>query len=475
MLDISPNLFLAAQMYVNVGGIGFATSRLYQNSSTPLHPRVLAKISSVHAKMAYDGAAAHSHPPVSAQETQPTSMHDHYYHDDHLDPYRWNPKECHRYLEDRPWADVLKFYSQVAIDRISLSDLIFLGQAEHAGSKKTYHVKNGPPAAATTPKNSLKELKGGKWERITYKIVLSYDGSAFIGWQRQPGLLTVQGVLEQALGRFVDGKRAASLEAEGVPVEAAISVAGRTDKGVHAAGQVCSFYTWQRGIKSVDIETLINRLAPQALRVVNLEQVSRTFHPNFSAQWRRYVYILPLHDLEIEGTHAQENSTATPSGTVEISGENKDGRDSKIPRKPERFDVVAVNELLSQLEGQPLSYTVFARDTKTSRSRGAPTECIIYHARAAVAELPMMDDVFEKERRRVMCVELVANRFLRKMVRVLVATSIREAAAGAPRDGLLRLMGTTCRRATAPPAPACGLCLAEVSYNDFSAANLLIN
>ena len=54
------------------------------------------------------------------------------------------------------------------------------------------------------------------------------------------------------------------------------------------------------------------------------------------------------------------------------------------------------------------------------------------------------------------------------MVRVLVATSIREAAAGAPPDTLVRLTRTPCRRASAPPAPPCGLCLAEVSYGEFS-------
>ena len=48
-------------------------------------------------------------------------------------------------------------------------------------------------------------------------------------------------VLEQALGKFCDGKKAASLKSEGISVEAVVTVAGRTDKGVHAAGQVCSF------------------------------------------------------------------------------------------------------------------------------------------------------------------------------------------------------------------------------------------
>jgi tRNA U38,U39,U40 pseudouridine synthase TruA len=61
--------------------------------------------------------------------------------------------------------------------------------------------------------------------------------------------------------------------------------------------------------------------------------------------------------------------------------------------------------------------------------------------------------------------KLVYNK---QMVRVLVATAIREAAAGADEDALLNLMEATCRRATAPPAPAEGLCLVDVGYEDFN-------
>ena len=96
---------------------------------------------------------------------------------------------------------------------------------------------------------------------------------------------------------------------------------------------------------------------------------------------------------------------------------------SKMLAKPEMFDVLVVNGMLKQLEGQHLSYTVFARDTKSARSRyssqkfvvnalltywkllllfflrfgltssGPPTECILYHARAAIAELPSTEYV----------------------------------------------------------------------------------
>lgn len=60
------------------------------------------------------------------------------------------------------------------------------------------------------------------------------------------------------------------------------------------------------------------------------------------------------------------------------------------------------------------------------------------------------------------------------MVRVLVATLVREAAAGADEDALLKLMDATCRRATAPPAPPEGLCLMDVGYTNFDPQNSLI-
>lgn len=61
-----------------------------------------------------------------------------------------------------------------------------------------------------------------------------------------------------------------------------------------------------------------------------------------------------------------------------------------------------------------------------------------------------------------------------QMVRVLVSTSIREAAAGAGEDALLKLMDATCRRATAPPAPPDGLCLVDVGYDEFRPDSCLI-
>ncbi|KAH7414706.1 hypothetical protein KP509_14G007000 [Ceratopteris richardii] len=373
----------------------------------------------------------------------------HYRHEDGLDDYRWTTKECHRILEDRPWEEVLKFYARVAAGKLSLSDLNFYWNSDYADSVETACLKD-LAASIDVPREledssiPSKVLKGGKWDRRTFKILLAYDGSAFMGWQKQNGLHTIQGLLEQALGKFCDGKRITSLKSEGFDVDAAVVVAGRTDRGVHAVGQVCSFYTWRSDVCSDDVREHINLLEPKALRAISVDEVPRTFHPNFSAKWRHYLYILPLQDNYLHDTCEVESQNA----------------DSKNVVKPKMIDASSINEMLSYLEGKQLSFTIFARDTKASRSRGPPTECFIYHARAAIAELPNMEQG-SKQRSQVLCIELVANRFLRKMVRVLVATSIREAAAGASHDILVRLTEASCRRASAPPAPACGLCLTE--------------
>nr|CAB3468653.1 unnamed protein product [Digitaria exilis] len=182
------------------------------------------------------------------------------------------------------------------------------------------------------------------------------------------------------------------------------------------------------------------------------DEVAREFHPNFAAKWRRYMYIFPL-DEDAKLIFGDEHS----SEALENSEHNI---------KPQNFDVAKVDETLRKLSGKTLSYKMFARDTQASRSVGPPTECFMFHSRAAVAKLFSSNEDC-KEGMRVMCVELVANRFLRKMVRVLVATAIREAATGAGEDALLNLMEATDRRATAPPAPPEGLCLVDVGYKDF--------
>ncbi|HDT13535.1 MAG TPA: tRNA pseudouridine(38-40) synthase TruA [Candidatus Aminicenantes bacterium] len=109
-----------------------------------------------------------------------------------------------------------------------------------------------------------------------YKIVLGYDGTDFLGWQRQPGGRTVQGALEEAL-RGITGKRTV------------VHGAGRTDAGVHALGQAASF---RGSFKLADKVLLraLNAVLPDDVRVFSLVQAPPDFHARRSARSKQYRY-----------------------------------------------------------------------------------------------------------------------------------------------------------------------------------------
>lgn len=111
-----------------------------------------------------------------------------------------------------------------------------------------------------------------------YRLDVAYDGSGFRGYARQEGLRTVQGELEAAL---------ATLLGRGVQT----SVAGRTDAGVHATGQVVSFEHDDRA----DLDRLrrgLNGITGPDIAVWSITEAPEDFNARFSAVWRRYVYRL---------------------------------------------------------------------------------------------------------------------------------------------------------------------------------------
>jgi tRNA pseudouridine38-40 synthase len=108
------------------------------------------------------------------------------------------------------------------------------------------------------------------------KIEVAYDGTDYHGWQVQPGLPTIQGVLEQVIS-----------EIEGKPVQVAGS--GRTDAGVHALAQVAAF-SIENPIPAGNLLRAANRLLPFDIRIVRVEEVDADFHPRFDAKAKTYEY-----------------------------------------------------------------------------------------------------------------------------------------------------------------------------------------
>lgn len=108
------------------------------------------------------------------------------------------------------------------------------------------------------------------------RITVSYDGAGFHGWQVQPGLPTIQGVLEEIVSGI-----------EGQPVHVAGS--GRTDAGVHAFAQVAAF-SIENPIPLPNLRKAINRLLPPSVRVLSTEETHAAFHPRFDAKAKTYEY-----------------------------------------------------------------------------------------------------------------------------------------------------------------------------------------
>lgn len=122
-----------------------------------------------------------------------------------------------------------------------------------------------------------KKEKGKNVER-NIKLTYSYDGSEFFGFQRQPGLRTIQGELEKALK--VIFKKDIDLVS-----------AGRTDRGVHAKKQVSNFFITSN-IPLEKIKKIINDLIPRDIFILDIQEVDFNFSARFSAIYRSYEYYI---------------------------------------------------------------------------------------------------------------------------------------------------------------------------------------
>lgn len=265
-------------------------------------------------------------------------------------------------------------------------------------------------AAAQTLEQSL-HIKGKRTHsrRRTYALVLAYEGWKLNSWGIQPGEetpLSAQGALERALLSTLGSK----------PKK--LSPCGRTDKGVSASCQVCSF---QSSSEHVDKETLrhaVRESSDGAASLVDLTETVAAFHAQFQAHWRRYLYILPL--------------------TQQLR---------------EQVDITQISASVNALEGNRLDMTAFARDTP----RGKATQCRFYRARAGCLHVAGVGE----------CIvfEMVCDRFLRRLARVLVSTCINEAIEGViHHNKLLQIARSQQRTQTAVPAPADGLILTGAAF-----------
>lgn len=238
--------------------------------------------------------------------------------------------------------------------------------------------------------------------------MLEYDGSAFSGWQQQAKGRTVEAELKRAL-REVTG--------QGHTVYAA----GRTDAGAHAEGQVASFHTDGR-IAPRRLVAALNARLPDDVAVLSAEEVPDDFHARYSARWRRYRY----RYLDRPSRPALER-----------------GRCWHV-REP--LDVAAMAEAARALEGRH-DWTSFCSASEPAGDRVREMRSARVARKGAFVEL-----------------ELVAEGFLRGLVRSIAGALAEVGRGERPAEWVGKVLRARDRRQAARTAPAGGLTLMEVIY-----------
>jgi tRNA pseudouridine38-40 synthase len=241
------------------------------------------------------------------------------------------------------------------------------------------------------------------------KLTLHYDGAGFSGWQVQPGVRTVQAELEAALSRLADQ-----------PIS--VIAAGRTDRGVHATGQVASALLPDKWTAAALLRAL-NAVLPEDIWTASAVEVPAAFHARYDAKARSYYYRV---------------------GTAEESW-------SPFQRRwcwpiHDRPDFAVLQNAAEQFLGEH-SFRAFAKTGQPERGE----MCTVTKSTWSHWPCGVQFDV-------------TANRYLHHMVRYMVGTMLDAGLGRRPVGDVDRLLNNPGALETSPPAPPEGLFLSHVEY-----------
>jgi tRNA pseudouridine38-40 synthase len=256
------------------------------------------------------------------------------------------------------------------------------------------------------------------------RLILSYDGADFAGWQVQPGRTTVQGALALAIGR---------LSGENVLPQGS----GRTDAGVHALAQVASFVS-ASAIPAENWLRALNDILPASIRVLEVTEAAPEFHARKSARAKTYRYriyrgaICPPFLARYVWHYPYplvESAMIAAAGVV--VGEHDFTSFAAVD--PERVERMAAGDnVQTGNDGTTNVRTIFSSNWMRDG------EELIYTVRG--------------------------SGFLHHMVRNLVGTFLLMGKGTVSLEDLRRILQARERAAAGPTAPACGLYLVEVEY-----------
>lgn len=267
------------------------------------------------------------------------------------------------------------------------------------------------PCAPLTPTADWVVRKGLNAKAGTRRVLLtlSYDGTAYSGWQRQQNAITVQQRVEEALFK---------LTRERITVMGA----SRTDAGVHALGQRAHFDTYST-IPAARFPYAMNTCLPADIRVLCGEEVGECFHARFDAKGKQYTY--RIHN-------APQASVLYRHITAFV---------------PVRLHLDTMRQALPDLLGTH-NFAAFQASGGTAKSTVRTV-----HA----AELT--------QDRETITLTIYGNAFLYNMVRMIAGTLVEIGKGNLPGDTFRRALENGDRLTLGPTAPACGLELTQVFYH----------
>ncbi len=244
-----------------------------------------------------------------------------------------------------------------------------------------------------------------------YKILISYDGTNYSGWQIQPNGISIQQKLQETL-KIV------------LKQDICVVGSGRTDAGAHALGQVAHFKTHTE-IETRRLLHSLNGILPIDIRILNIEKVPLDFHARYSAKGKIYHYFLHLHPVQNPFNRLYSLHVL------------------------EKFDLEILRKCTSYFIGTH-DFTAFANESHKGVAAYDPVRNL-----KRLDVVPIEDGV---------CLEFEADGFLYKMVRNITGTLLEAASGSRFPSSIPYIFASKDRRTAGKAAPAHGLFLVKVLY-----------
>jgi tRNA pseudouridine38-40 synthase len=283
----------------------------------------------------------------------------------------------------------------------------------------------------------------------TLKLTIAYDGTAYAGWQYQPGRPTVQEKLESAIEK-VTGRHSSTM------------ASGRTDAGVHALGQVVGFCT-ESALPPDVLVRAINANLPHDIAVLDVAEVPEGFRPTCHARRKRYRYV--IHDGPVRDVFRRHYAWHYSYGRLDAEAMQRAAAALLGKHDFRSFES-------SGAERKTSVRTIFELSVERGRAGEQEVGCVkrtvdvvvnsecggALHAPYGVAPKGSFgsDDFIS--------IEVEADGFLYNMVRAIVGTLVQVGRGSRPEDWPGEVLRAMDRRVAGPTAPPEGLVLVRVEY-----------